>query len=419
MTLVGAVSFGVMNHCVARIAIVCFLFGLLLATSDGAAAADKSCRAPEPWGWSEYRLAGSTILHYVQTEAGVLQLARKMEVGHEVTLCVAIEKALVFLAPDAGVFQIDRGLDAAVEVIRLAKIPEHFSQITEFQWKSPTLSLVTGSHRTEIAVDIAVLNDALPLVYPAQEVELEVPAGAPFQAEAGAVRIPAGHTYYDFALSEFVPVAPPEVRLVNGFLQLGEMPALEFTPGLGGHCQGLGQVFVYDATGLIRRLNIEDEGREIHETGRFRLSAGPTHCLVDETLQRLYVTNDTSVMWVFDLNVSGLDSPRGVTSDLIVETVAGLATYGASFVITQSTGDGSFLVFSAENMRVVGQFKVMADVSRGLDGIFSSLGFAASARASTEYPRGVLLVQDELNRLPDSEPNLKLIDWRSIEEVIE
>ncbi len=362
---------------------------------------------------------GSKIHHYVHVEDGVPQLAREIDVGHEAALCIALNKALVFVVPGEGVFQVDRDMDATVEVLRLGAVPDHYSDATKFKWLDPDLRLVTGALYTEISYDTSVLNDEVPDLRPSREFELNASLDRPWRVDHELFQFQAGQRYFQFGLPQLIPLEPDKVRIERGRLKLGEHTEFAFEPGLVGHCPGNDETFVYDNAGLLRRLSIDQTGLTVHETGRFRLSASVTHCLADEALQRLYVTNNTSVLWVFDLTTAGLEPPRGVTSDRIVEAVAGLALYGSSYVITQSTGDFSFLVLSADNMEVIGQFRVEADVANGLDGVTRSLGFAAVAETLPEFPKGLLLIQDELNRLPDGAANLKLIDWRSIEQLLE
>lgn len=83
-------------------------------------------------------------------------------------------------------------------------------------------------------------------------------------------------------------------------------------------------------------------------------------------------------------------------------------------MISQSVGNGAFLVFDRMTMVLRGQFRVVADILLGIDGVRSSRGFTATANPLPGFPQGLLIIHDQRNRLPESGENLKLVDWQEI-----
>ena len=64
------------------------------------------------------------------------------------------------------------------------------------------------------------------------------------------------------------------------------------------------------------------------------------------------------------------------------------------------------------------KFSVTADADIGVDGAEETDGVAVTSRALPGYPRGLLVVQDGFNRMPNETQNFKAVDWRRVEALI-
>lgn len=360
---------------------------------------EVGCAASESFGRSEYWLSDqSGIQHYVyDLEYEQFTLARVIKTSGAVSLCTTYERALIFVIPGKGVFQIDRRLDTPEEPILLAPVPEHFGPETSFKLDAGQLWLVTGHLATEISFEIQVRNDDLPTIAPHSEIS-EVAFAQLTNAELA-----------------------PSLALESNRLYIRDQPELllKLEQEPVGICQGPNEFAVFDSVGGLIRLNVSNNPGGIETLGHFAFDSPVQVCVIDESQQRLYALTRSPMIWVFDLNESGLGQPRAVTSNQIVEDLVGLSLYGNRFLISQSSGDHSFVVFATEDMKLVGQFRVVADVSRGIDGVTFSNWLRASSSASPELPAGYLLIRDTLNQLPDGPENLKLIDWRDIQSLIQ
>ncbi len=84
-------------------------------------------------------------------------------------------------------------------------------------------------------------------------------------------------------------------------------------------------------------------------------------------------------------------------------------------MISQSLGDHAILVFETEQMSLLARFKVKADLTQLVDGITVSGVLGAVGKALPGLPSGALIVYDPINRLPDEDSNIKVMDWRDVE----
>lgn len=380
----------------------------VVIAEKAAAKSVASCSSPEPWGESRYQ-AGQTdgINYYVKAFSQPARLARVIATPGPVALCSVLGSALIFVVPDQGVFQVDRRIDGDGAPFWLAPVPGHFSSSTRFEQSAATLKLVTGHFTSTIETEDEVRNDVVLELAPAREVSLPVAIEPPLVLDNSAVVWPAGGTFYRFSGEELVPMPAPG-------LQLKQVQTLPTGLQVAGFCAADAELVVFDGAGQVLRMRQQSAQSDYEILGRFQLDSAVQACQVDGHRQRLYIVNQTPMLWVFDLQTAGLTAPRSVTSDLIVNALTGIALYGSDYVMTQSSGDNAILLFTAEQMSLVKRFRIGADVARGMDGVSQSGGLAAAVRSLPGFPRGALLVHDAINRLPEAPANIKVIDWRAI-----
>lgn len=92
---------------------------------------------------------------------------------------------------------------------------------------------------------------------------------------------------------------------------------------------------------------------------------------------------------------------------------------GAVLVVS-SQGNDSYVVFGLEEgYPLLGHFRVVANLSEGVDGASETDGLAVSNAPLPGFPEGVLVVQDGRNRMPDEPQNFKIIDWRLVRQLLD
>tara|TARA_R110002072_G_scaffold46082_7_gene127929 strand:+ start:14178 stop:15611 length:1434 start_codon:yes stop_codon:yes gene_type:complete len=428
------------------------------------AALAVGCSTPEPWGESIYALDGVRgIGHYVRhNKSAVARFVRFVTTDKNVTHCALTDHALVFVDPVHGIYQIDRAIEADGEQLWIAPTPLHFSPDSFFQWFNDELYLVSGATRDFVQVDTAVRNDHVDGVVATEELSVIKTAdrmSGPSWLAPGIVAVSDDQRLYQMRLDsrklKVLPDLPPETSFAQGYTALKVSSGIRlesaaesdaqkhvmWLPGqseTSGFCLGdTSQIVSFDGSGLVQRYQLDIEAWSVEHVGSFKLSSNVSSCLIDSELDRLYVIERDVGIWVFNLQETGLPMPRAVTTDKMIEGLGGLALYkqnykpavaqdfeqgheqeSAGFVLTQSLGDGAFLLFDRADLALLGRFKIEADIAAGIDGVHATRGFVATSEAYPGYPQGLLLVHDQRNRMPETGENLKIVDWRHVMHVV-
>ena len=404
------------------------------------------CSTPESWGRSIYLLDGQRgIAHYIQYRDRYHQV-RFIATDGGVTRCAVVGDALVFVDPAHGIYQTDRSIESDGEQLWIAATPIHYGHHSRFEMTGDDLDLVTGRLRDRILIDVAVRNDHVPELSAFAQLDLPVQSqriGPPVAIHDKAMAVSAGMSSFLLKTSALVfeplhDVTPGSAILeteqgrVVASLLADVLSVKLYRPEEGvldiglvrdsdaqGLCIGSDTLVSFDRDGQLRRYWLQHNA--VEQNGAFQLTGEAVSCLVDTRLQRLYVIEKAVGIWVFNLADSGLSMPRAVTTDKMIESLSGLAVYddlARAYLLSQSTGDGAFLVFSREHMTLLGRFRIVENLDHGVDGVRASRGFAASSQGSNRYPEGVLVVHDQRNRLPEAAENLKVVDWQLVEQLL-
>ena len=87
--------------------------------------------------------------------------------------------------------------------------------------------------------------------------------------------------------------------------------------------------------------------------------------------------------------------------------------------MASSQGDDSYVVYQIGNeLAYSGRFKVGINFDKSIDGSSETDGLAATSLPLPGYPKGILVVQDGHNQLPNEPQNFKIIDWQKIEPIL-
>lgn len=209
---------------------------------------------------------------------------------------------------------------------------------------------------------------------------------------------------------------------------------------LGDHETGLGDVYglcmYHSASGLYVFINDTSGAYEQYRVGwtadqpilslvrQFRLPSQPEGCTADTASQRLYMGEEAAGVWMAGAEPDGqapvLIIPVG---DALVADVEGMDVYrdeDDALLVVSSQGSDSFAVYDLNDAyRLRASFAVRADLALGVDGVSETDGLAITSAALPGFPEGVLIVQDGRNRMPDEPQNFKIIDWRTVQQLME
>ena len=213
---------------------------------------------------------------------------------------------------------------------------------------------------------------------------------------------------------------------------LGDLPtSLDEVYGLCMYGSTSGAyVFINDKDGRYQqyRLAWRGEQPDARLVREFRLPSQPEGCVADAEAGRLYMGEEAAGIWETAAEPDGAPPRRIISlSDALVADVEGMDIYRRGtgeagkrrLLVVSSQGSDSYAVYDLDDeYRLVAAFSIAADLAAGIDGVSETDGLAVSAAALPGYPRGMLVVQDGRNRMPDAPQNFKIVDWRAIEALL-
>lgn len=184
---------------------------------------------------------------------------------------------------------------------------------------------------------------------------------------------------------------------------------------------GTPQVFIGDTEGLVEAWRLEDDGTA-SRVASYRFDSQTEGCVYDAEAGRLYVGEEIGGIWSVDPADGGMELLHAVDGVNLVADVEGLDIFDDGknrYLLASSQGDDSFVIYRLPNHERMLKFRIGEDRERGIDGASETDGIAVTARALPGFPRGILVVQDGYNVAPGENQNFKVVDWRSIEALLE
>jgi len=173
--------------------------------------------------------------------------------------------------------------------------------------------------------------------------------------------------------------------------------------------------------GQVREYALAGDGTHVTGTERRRYAVGSQSegCTIDDATGALFIGEEAKGVWRYALG--GDPAARtllaGVGDGRLVADVEGatLLRDGAeTFLIVSSQGDSAFAVWEvsgeAGRERYIGRFRVAA--ANGVDGVTGTDGLDAWSGPIGAFPRGLVVVQDDVNE--GGAQNFKLVDWATV-----
>ena len=190
--------------------------------------------------------------------------------------------------------------------------------------------------------------------------------------------------------------------------------------------------FVSDKDGAVQLLQIvPGEGNvdwRLQKVAQLEVDSQVEGCVVDDETQMLFFGEEDAGIWRLDIAAFLASGARPqliaqVDGERLAADVEGMGLYHAgdrSYLVVSSQGNNSYALFSRDGSEFVGHFKVDINLDKSLDGSSETDGLeVSSASFGSQYPQGLLVVQDGRNRMPSQTQNFKLVSWADIAEKLQ
>jgi 3-phytase len=189
--------------------------------------------------------------------------------------------------------------------------------------------------------------------------------------------------------------------------------------------------FVNEAvTGRIRQWRLQGASGRIAATlvREIKVGGQAEGCAADDELGELYVAEEDRALWKYGAEpgdgakrtmIDAVGGANGLAAD--IEGVAiWRGTAGRGYVVVSNQGANGYAVYRREaGHAFVGRFRIVENSALGIDGTVETDGLDVTSRAAgSQYPDGLLVVQDGRNDPPGSHQNFKLVSWRAVAEAL-
>jgi 3-phytase len=156
---------------------------------------------------------------------------------------------------------------------------------------------------------------------------------------------------------------------------------------------------------------------------REKLATQLEGCVFDDAERRLFIGEEDHGVWSLDLS-DPASRPREVDTITagrgLVEDVEGISLYamenGDGYLVVSAQGADRFVFYKRQPPHhVVGAIRIGSSRDGKVDEVTHTDGVEANSAPLPQYPRGVLIVQDDANPAIEKDQNFKLVDWRDVE----
>ncbi|XUU60558.1 phytase [Erythrobacter sp. HA6-11] len=177
---------------------------------------------------------------------------------------------------------------------------------------------------------------------------------------------------------------------------------------------------VKDGSVVLTELRQDDTGWQAQSRQLHKLATQPEGCVHDARTGMLYVGEENTGIWVFDLSAGSM--PRlvaAIDNAQLVADVEGLALAPegeeGGYLVASSQGDNAYAVYRLPDLQPVGRFRVTAGTfgaTEETDGIaLDNRSFGAA------YPGGLFVAQDGINGA--AAQNFKYASWVELKAALQ
>lgn len=149
-------------------------------------------------------------------------------------------------------------------------------------------------------------------------------------------------------------------------------------------------------------------------------------CVFDETAGTIFIGEENAGLWVANYRddapspvlIDSVSGPNGLVAD-----VEGVSIWkganGTGWVVASAQQDNRFVVYERKAPYAPrGSFSIGANETAGIDEVTHTDGLDVFAGALPDFPRGILIVQDDGNPRSGQDQNFKIVNWADIEQAL-
>jgi len=213
-------------------------------------------------------------------------------------------------------------------------------------------------------------------------------------------------------------VMPENARLSTGSLS-------PYGICLGRSVNDTYHVGITTKAGIYEQHIISEVGGKmsIRKVRDFSTGTKTEGCAFDDRSRDVYIAEEEGGLYRYPASPSGKDAQTvlakvgeyGLAADFEGVTIYESGV-DAGYVIVSAQGNNSYGLFELPSMEYAGRFTIGDGV---VDGTSTTDGIAATSTSTANFPKGFLVVQDDIDDTSLSEgrkkQNVKIVDWRDIE----
>ena len=158
-----------------------------------------------------------------------------------------------------------------------------------------------------------------------------------------------------------------------------------------------------------------------------KLSSQLEGCVFDDANERLFVGEEDVAIWALDLSdststpvvVDRVADGHGLVADIEGVSLWLGDTAETGYIVASAQGADRYVVYDrVPPYAPRGVFKIVDNEAIGIDGTSTTDGLDATSAPLPGMPKGMLVVQDDANPIPEYEQNFKMVDWAAIEAAL-
>ncbi|MGB6231115.1 MAG: phytase [Litorimonas sp.] len=182
-------------------------------------------------------------------------------------------------------------------------------------------------------------------------------------------------------------------------------------------------------SGAFEQHVIEAEGERIvsRRVRDFSTAIQTEGCVFDDRTGSLYLAQEVGEVFRYSVDPAAGPGALPIAKAGEYGTLAdleGVTVYedgpDGGYLIVSSQGNNSYAAFSLPDLAFAGRFRIGEGA---VDGVSTTDGIAATSTPTDAFPRGFLVVQDDMDDTSPSKPrkkqNFKVVDWRAIDAVLD
>lgn len=181
-----------------------------------------------------------------------------------------------------------------------------------------------------------------------------------------------------------------------------------------------------DGTIDIWPVNDTGSGPVILGTARaIKLKTQLEGCVFDDEANRIFVGEEGHGVWAIDLagngepvSVDTIVQKRGLVAD--VEGMSlWLGPNGTGYLVVSAQTKDRFVIYDRKPPHApLGVITVAQSRDGSVDAVTHTDGLDVSSAALPNFPKGILVVQDDGNPTKEVSQNFKIVDWRDVEAAL-